>query len=57
MEMMKLGQFARPSQVYVMMRVFDLMTADVDMKIFVDPLGQPGTNLEFEADQWFVTTK
>ncbi|KAH6212673.1 hypothetical protein HBI42_148920 [Parastagonospora nodorum] len=57
MEMMKLGQLRQPSKVYVLMRVFDLMTAEVDMKIFVDPLGQPGTKLEFEADQWFVTTK
>lgn len=57
METMKLDQSARPSQVYVLLRVFDLMTADVDMKIFVDPLGQSGTKLEFEADQWFVTTK
>jgi hypothetical protein len=57
MEAMKLGQSARPSQVYVLMRVFDLLSADVDMKIFVDPLAQPRTKLEFEADQWFVTTK
>jgi hypothetical protein len=57
METMKLGQLRQPSKAYVLMRVFDLMTAEVDMKIFVDPLGQPGMKLEFEAEQWFVTTK
>ncbi|KAH4095486.1 hypothetical protein HBH46_167370 [Parastagonospora nodorum] len=57
METMKLGQLRQPSKVYVLMRVFDLMTAEVDMKIFVDPLGQPGMKLEFEVEKWFVTTK
>ena len=45
------------SKVYVILRVFDLMTSHVGMRIFVDPLRFKGTALDFEADQWFVRTK
>lgn len=46
-----------PTKVYVIMRVFDLMTPNVDMKIFVDPLRFRGTLLDFEAEQWLVKTR
>jgi hypothetical protein len=45
-----------PDRVYVILRVYDLMTPEIGMKIFVDPLRFKGSKLDFEADQWFVTT-
>jgi hypothetical protein len=56
MEAMALGAFQQPCKVYVIMRVFDLTTPNVGMKIFVDPIRFKGSKLDFEADQWFVTT-
>jgi hypothetical protein len=56
MESMALSMF-QPTKVYVIMRVYDLMTPDVKMKIFVDPMRFRGSKLDFEADQWFVTSK
>jgi hypothetical protein len=53
---MALGVSQRPTQVYVLMHVFGLMTADIGMKIFVDPYRFRGTKLEFESEQWFVAT-
>jgi hypothetical protein len=55
METMAPGVFEIPEKIYVIMRVFDLMTPDIGMKIFVDPLRFKGLKLDFEADQWFVT--
>jgi hypothetical protein len=57
METMALGVFEQPEKVYVILRVYDLMTPDVKMKIFVDPLRFKGSKLDFEAEQWFVTTR
>jgi hypothetical protein len=57
MENMALGVCEQPEKVYVILRVYDLMTADVKMKIFVDPLRFKGLRLDFEAEQWFVTTR
>jgi hypothetical protein len=56
MESMALSLF-QPTKVYVIMRVYDLMTPNVKMKIFVDPMRFKGSKLDFEADQWFVTTR
>jgi hypothetical protein len=56
METMALGPSERPTEVYVIMRVYDLMTSDVRMKMFVDPLRFKGSKLGFEAEQWYVTT-
>jgi hypothetical protein len=56
MESMALSLF-QPTKVYVIMRVYDLMTPNVKMKIFVDPMRFKGSKLDFEADQWFVTSK
>jgi hypothetical protein len=56
METMALGSSERPTKVYVIMRVFDLMTSNVGMKMFVDPLRFKGSTLGFEAEQWYVTT-
>ncbi|KAH8704617.1 hypothetical protein GQ44DRAFT_819393 [Phaeosphaeriaceae sp. PMI808] len=45
-----------PRKVYVVMRVYNLTTPSVGMKIFVDPLRFQGSRLDFEAEQWFVKT-
>jgi hypothetical protein len=57
MEAMALRVFQQPYKVYVIMRVFDLTTLNVGMKMFVDPIRFRGSKLDFEADQWFVTTR
>jgi hypothetical protein len=56
MDTMAPGMFQTPSKIYVIMRVFDLATPDIGMKIFVNPLRFKGSKLDFEVDQWFVTT-
>ncbi|XP_014551211.1 hypothetical protein COCVIDRAFT_42474 [Bipolaris victoriae FI3] len=57
MENMALGIFEwNPSQVYVIMRVYDLISPDVGLKIYIDPLRFRNTKLKFEAEQWFVST-
>jgi uncharacterized protein YeaO (DUF488 family) len=56
MEDMALGVFRPKNRIYVIMRVYDLATPDVGLKIFVDPLRFKGSKLEFEADKWFVKT-
>jgi hypothetical protein len=39
------------------MRVYDLMTPDVKMKVYVDPIRFRGEGLEFEVGGWVVTAK
>jgi hypothetical protein len=56
MEDMAIYPVTQPKKVYVIMRVFDLMTREVGMKVFVDPWGLKGSKLDFEAEQWFVKT-
>jgi hypothetical protein len=56
METMALELVERPTKVYVIMRVYNLMTPNVGMKVFVDPLQFKGSKLDFEAEQWFVST-
>lgn len=56
MESMALERSEQPAKVYVILRVYDLMTLDVKIKIFVDPLRFKRAKLDFEAEQWFVTT-
>jgi hypothetical protein len=56
MDTMAPGMFQTPSKIYVIMRVFDLATPDIGMKIFVNPLRFKGSKLDFEVDQLFVTT-
>jgi hypothetical protein len=54
MEDMALPVFQQPDKVYVIMRVYDIMSPNVGVKIFVDPLRLKGTRLVFEAEKWFV---
>jgi hypothetical protein len=55
MENMALGNNLRPTQVYVIIRVYGFLTPNVKMKIFVAPMQFKGSGLEFEAEQWLVT--
>jgi hypothetical protein len=55
MESMALEQNPQRSQIYVIIRVCDLITPDVKMKVFVDPVRFRGAGLEFEAQGWVVT--
>lgn len=57
MESMALGLLKPSNKVYVILRVYDLLTPNVGLKIFVDPLRFKGTQLEFETEQWYVNTK
>jgi hypothetical protein len=54
MEDMALPVFQQPDKVYVIMRVYDIMSPNVGLKIFVEPLRFKGTGLVFEAEKWFV---
>lgn len=40
------------SRVYVIFRVFNLSSRDVDMEIFVDPIRFRGSHLDFEVQTW-----
>jgi hypothetical protein len=55
MEIMALEQNPQRSQIYVIIRVYDLITPEVKMKVFVDPVRFRGKGLEFEAEGWVVT--
>ena len=48
--------YHRPLRVYVIMRVFDLLTQNRAMKIFVDPLRLNGREISFEIQQWIGKT-
>ncbi|ORY18241.1 hypothetical protein BCR34DRAFT_596464 [Clohesyomyces aquaticus] len=56
MEDMAIGLFQQPNKLYVLLRVFDLVTPNVGLKLFVDPWKLRGSDLEFEAEQWFGRT-
>jgi hypothetical protein len=43
------------SDVYVIIRVYDLMSSEIGMNVYVDPLRFEDLNLTFETDQWTVT--
>jgi hypothetical protein len=57
MDSMALEKNPQLSQVHVIMRVYDLMTPDVKMKVYVDPIRFRGEGLEFEVGGWVVTAK
>ena len=44
-------------QVYVILRISDLLIPRVKLDIFVDPLRFKGNLLNFEAEQWYVTMR
>jgi hypothetical protein len=41
---------------YVIVRVFDVLSGDRGMEIFVDPVRLKGTHLTFEAEGWIGRT-
>jgi hypothetical protein len=43
------------SDVYVIIRVYDLLSSEIGMNIYVDPLQFDGSHLAFKTDQWTVT--
>lgn len=45
-----------PTRVYVIVRVFDVLSKDKGCKIFVDPVRLKGTDIEFEAERWVGRT-
>lgn len=57
MESMALGLLKPSNKVYVILRVYDMLTPNVGLEIFVDPIRFKGTKLEFETEQWYVSTK
>ncbi|KAH6642718.1 hypothetical protein C7974DRAFT_469017 [Boeremia exigua] len=57
MESMALGLLRPSNKVYVILRVYDMLTPNVGLDIFVDPIRFKGTKLEFETEQWYVSTK
>ena len=44
-------------QVYVILRISDLLTPHVKLHIFVDPLRFKASLLNFEAEKWYVTMR
>ncbi|KAF2463270.1 uncharacterized protein BDR25DRAFT_320119 [Lindgomyces ingoldianus] len=44
----------RPEKIYVLIRVFNLTSGDIGMKIFVDPWRFRGNILQFQHDKWEV---
>ncbi|KAH7082057.1 hypothetical protein FB567DRAFT_581505 [Paraphoma chrysanthemicola] len=56
MESMAVHVFGQNKKVYVILRVHDMLTPEVGLKIFVDPLRFKGNRLEFETEQWYVNT-
>lgn len=56
MDSMALGRAKPSNKVYVILRVYDMLMPNVGLEIFVDPIRFKGTRLEFEAEQWYVST-
>ena len=55
MKNLQIKQDERPTQIYLIMRVFNLISPDIGMRVYVDPWRFRGTLLDFEAQAWTVT--
>jgi len=53
MKDLQIKQDERPTQIYLIIRVFNL-TSDINMRVYVDPWRFQGTLLNFEAQTWTV---
>jgi hypothetical protein len=53
MKNLQIKQGERPTQIYLIIRVFNL-TSDIGMRVYVDPWRFRGTSLNFEAQTWTV---
>ena len=54
MKNLQIKQDERPTQIYLIIRVFNLISSDIDMRVYVDPWRFRGTLLNFEAQTWTV---
>jgi hypothetical protein len=54
MKDLQIKQDERPTQIYLIIRVFNLTSPDIDMRVYVDPWRFRGTLLNFEAQAWTV---
>ncbi|KAF2875580.1 hypothetical protein BDV95DRAFT_278391 [Massariosphaeria phaeospora] len=57
MQRLAVSVMNRPDRIYVILRVFNLASPDVDVKIFVDPLRLRGSVVDFEVGTWFGKTR
>jgi hypothetical protein len=55
MKDLQIKQDERPTQIYLIMRVFNLISSDIGMRVYVDPWRFRDTSLNFEAQTWTVT--
>lgn len=55
MKDLQIKQDERPTQIYLIIRVFNLISSDIGMRVYVDPWRFRGTSLNFEAQTWTVT--
>ena len=51
----QIKQDERPAQIYLIIRVFNLISPEIDMRVYVDPWRFRGSLLDFEAQTWTVT--
>ena len=54
MEDLQIKQHERPTQIYLIIRVFNLTSSDINMRVYVDPWRLQSTLLKFEAQTWTV---
>ena len=54
MKDLQIKQDERPTQIYLIIRVFNLISPDISMRVYVDPWRFRGTLLNFEAQTWTV---
>ena len=54
MKDLQIKQDERPTQIYLIIRVFNLISSDIGMRVYVDPWRFQGTLLNFEAQAWTV---
>ena len=55
MEDLQIKQAERPTQIYLIIRVFNLTSRYINMRIYVDLWRPKDTLLDFEAQGWTVT--
>lgn len=54
MKDLQIKQDERPTQIYLIIRVFNVASSHIDMRVYVDPWRFRGTLLNFEAQTWTV---
>ena len=51
---LQIKQDERPTQIYLIVRVSNLISSEINMRVYVDPWRFRGTLLKFEAQTWTV---